>query len=83
MKHDLENDENGAILRRGDKHCHVVVTPEIFAALKLYAAASGFTLCATASRLIRAGLLAEMSPQDGRSSHEIAELKRKIRELCL
>ena len=65
-----------------DKHRHVVVTPEIFSALKLYAAASGFTLCAAASRLIRAGLLAEMSSKDGRSSDEIAELKRKIREMC-
>ena len=83
MKRKPEHDENTTVLRRCDKHCHVVVTPEIHAALTVYAATTGLTMCAAASRLIRASLLAEINVQDGRVSRDIAELKRKIRELCL
>ena len=81
MKKSRQNDETPFVLRRGETSCHIVVTPGMHTALKLYADLNGITICEAACRLIQTGLVAELGQKDGHSDRKVAEFKRNIREL--
>lgn len=80
MKMNPSQDKEKVYLPRSEKHYHIVVNEEMHFALRQYATKYGLSLASAAARLIRQGLIYELSKMNAAENR--ASLRQLVTELA-